>query len=169
MAIIFRDQKLTEHMRRRPKATPITRLRSMETATRIARLLVLGARQRCEWRCLCSKAAYVVRLGEKGVKRHEMPCNHILDAYLHIDCSGIDGSSLGSDSKGLLFPTALGRTRRLSSRPMTQADAYRIIARWTREAAIARRIGDHSFRAKGITEYLRKRRPPRNRTADGTL
>ncbi len=38
---------------------------------------------------------------------------------------------------------------------MTQANAYRMIARRARAAGIATRIGDHSFRATGITEYLK--------------
>ena len=43
----------------------------------------------------------------------------------------------------------------LSNRPMTQADAYRMIRRRSVEASIITKIGDHSFRATGITEYLR--------------
>ena len=38
---------------------------------------------------------------------------------------------------------------------MTQADAYRMIRRCSVEASILTKIGDHSFRATGITEYLR--------------
>lgn len=93
-----------------------------------------------------------VRLHEKGGKRHEMPCHHNLDAYLH---AYIDGAELDGDDKGLLFRTALGRTGLLSDRPMTQADAYRMIRRRAAEAGIFTRIGNHSFRATGITEYLR--------------
>jgi integrase/recombinase XerC len=38
-----------------------------------------------------------VRLHEKGGKRHEMPCHHNLEAYLH---AYIDGCALGGDPKG---------------------------------------------------------------------
>jgi site-specific recombinase XerD len=93
-----------------------------------------------------------VRLHEKGGKRHEMPCHHNLDTYLH---AYIDGAQLAGDEKGLLFRTALGRTGRLSDRPMTQADAYRMIRRRAADAGIFTKIGNHSFRATGITEYLR--------------
>jgi site-specific recombinase XerC len=65
-----------------------------------------------------------VRLHEKGGKRHEMPCHHNLDTYLH---AYIDGAQLAGDDKGLLFRTALGRNGFLSDRPMTQSDAYRMI------------------------------------------
>ena len=93
-----------------------------------------------------------VRLHEKGGKRHEMPCHHNLDAYLH---AYIDGAGLGGNPKNILFPTALGRTGLLSGRAMTQSDAYRMIRRRASEAGIATKIGNHSFRATGITEYLR--------------
>lgn len=93
-----------------------------------------------------------VRLHEKGGKRHEMPCHHNLDAYIH---AYIDGAGLSGSPKNTLFPTAQGRTGLLSSRPMSHADAYRMIRRRAIEAGIATKIGNHSFRATGITEYLR--------------
>ena len=93
-----------------------------------------------------------VRLHEKGGKRHEMPCHHNLEAYLH---AYIEGAGLKGSPKALLFPTAIGRTGKLSNRPMTQSDAYRMIARRAANAGILTKIGNHSFRATGITEYLR--------------
>jgi site-specific recombinase XerD len=93
-----------------------------------------------------------VRLHEKGGKRHEMPCHHNLEKYLH---AYIEAAGIGENPKNLLFPTALGRTGLLSTRPMTQDNAYRMIGRRAVEAGIATKIGNHSFRATGITEYLR--------------
>src|SRR5271169_1360579 len=93
-----------------------------------------------------------VRLHEKGGKRHEMPCHHNLDAYLH---AYIDAAGIGGNPKNILFPTAQGRTGLLSTRPMSQPDAYRMIGRRALDAGIATKIGNHSFRATGITEYLR--------------
>lgn len=93
-----------------------------------------------------------VRLHEKGGKRHEMPCHHNLDAYLH---AYIEGTGLAGDDKGYLFRTARGRTRRLTTEPMRQPDAYRMITRRAHAAGIWTRIGNHSFRATGITEYLK--------------
>ena len=46
-----------------------------------------------------------VRLHEKGGKRHEMPCHHNLETYLH---AYIDGCGLAGDPKGPLFRT-IGR------------------------------------------------------------
>jgi site-specific recombinase XerD len=93
-----------------------------------------------------------VRLHEKGGKRHEMPCHHNLDAYLH---AYVEGVGIGNDEQGHLFRTALGRTGELSDRPMTQSDAWRMIRRRARAAGIGTKIGNHSFRATGITEYLK--------------
>jgi integrase len=93
-----------------------------------------------------------VRLHEKGGKRHEMPCHHNLEEYLH---AYIEGAQLAGGGKALLFRTAIGRTGTLSERPMSQADAYRMIRRRAADAGILTRIGNHSFRATGITEYLR--------------
>ncbi len=93
-----------------------------------------------------------VRLHEKGGKRHEMPCHHNLDEYLQ---AYIEGAQIGADAKGYLFRTALGRTRQLSERPMYQVDVYRMIRRRAQDAEVHTKIGCHSFRATGITEYLR--------------
>lgn len=92
-----------------------------------------------------------VRLHEKGGKRHEMPCHHNLDEYLH---AYIDGGQLG-DGKGVLFRTAPARSGQLCDRPMTQPDVYRMIRRRAVAAGVATRIGCHTFRATGITENLR--------------
>jgi site-specific recombinase XerD len=93
-----------------------------------------------------------VRLHEKGGKRHEMPCHHNLDEYLH---AYIQGAGIETDAKGALFRTVRGRTNQLSDKPMSQADAYRMIRRRAFDADIRTKIGNHSFRATGITEYLR--------------
>ncbi|KAI5911899.1 tyrosine-type recombinase/integrase [Azoarcus sp. PA01] len=93
-----------------------------------------------------------VRLHEKGGKQHEMPCHHNLEEYLH---AYIEGAQLAGAGKAFLFRTAIGHTGRLSERPMSQADAYRMIGRRAANAGILTRIGNHSFRATGITEYLR--------------
>jgi site-specific recombinase XerD len=93
-----------------------------------------------------------IRLQEKGGKQHEMPCHHNLETYLH---AYINAAQLAGDGKGLLFRSMLGRTGQLSNQPMTQADAYRMVRRRAGDADILTKIGNHSFRATGITEYLR--------------
>jgi site-specific recombinase XerD len=93
-----------------------------------------------------------VRLHEKGGKRHDVPANHNLDQYLE---TYIESTGLGTDPKGPLFRTVLGKTDRLLRRPMTQADAYRMIRRRAKAAGIHTKIGNHTFRATGITAYLK--------------
>lgn len=94
-----------------------------------------------------------VRLHEKGGKHHEMPCHHKLDGYLHDYVEALKVT--GTEPKAWLFPTTEGQSGRLTARPMGQADVYRMIRRRTRDAGIETRICCHTFRATGITEYLR--------------
>ena len=92
-----------------------------------------------------------VRLQEKGGKQHEMPCHHNLDEYLNAYLEALQST----DRKAFLFRSAVGRTGTLASTPMGQADVYRMIGRRALNADVQTRIGCHSFRATGITEYLR--------------
>ena len=93
-----------------------------------------------------------VRLREKGGKRHEMPCHHTLEAYLH---AYLDETGIGSDPKGWLFRTIGRGTGQLSRTPLPQANAYAMVQRRALAAGIATRVGNHSFRATGITAYLK--------------
>jgi integrase len=93
-----------------------------------------------------------VRLHEKGGKLHDVPANHHLDHYLELY---IQSAGLADDPKGPLFRTVLGKTDKLMRRPMTQADAYRMIRRRAKAARILTKIGNHTFRATGITAYLK--------------
>lgn len=93
-----------------------------------------------------------VRLHEKGGKQHEMPCHHNLDEYLQ---AYIEAAGVSATPKGHLFRTAIPHTGALTENVMTQADAYRMTRRRAAAAGIATKIGNHSFRATGITEYLK--------------
>jgi site-specific recombinase XerD len=93
-----------------------------------------------------------VRLREKGGKAHAMPCHHSLEEYLH---AYLDGAGIAEDAKGPLFRTIQRGTGRLSRAPLPQANAYMMIARRAAAAGIATRVGNHSFRATGITAYLK--------------
>ena len=93
-----------------------------------------------------------VRLREKGGKRHEMPCHHTLEEYLH---AYLDGTGIADDAKGPLFRTIGRGTGRLTRTPLPQANAYAMVQRRAVAAGISTRIGNHSFRATGITAYLK--------------
>lgn len=92
-----------------------------------------------------------IRLHEKGGKRHEVPCHHMLEEYLHayIETCGLD------DPKRPLFRTISRRTKQLSDTPLAQPEAYAMVRRRAQKAGIATRIGNHTFRATGITTYLK--------------
>jgi site-specific recombinase XerD len=91
-----------------------------------------------------------VRLHEKGGKEHEVPCHHTLEKYLdeYIAAAGIAG-----EPDGFLFRTT-GRKTGVAG-PMWQQDAYRMIQRQVRIAGLGTRAGNHTFRATGITAYLK--------------
>jgi integrase/recombinase XerC len=93
-----------------------------------------------------------VRLKEKGGKRHEMPCHHNLEAYL---TAYIEGAGLADDPKGPLFRTIGRKTKTLTRTPLPRANAYAMVQRRAAEAGLATKIGNHSFRATGITAYLK--------------
>lgn len=93
-----------------------------------------------------------VRLHEKGGKEHEMPCHHNLEVWL---ADYIDGAGLGAEPKGPLFRTIQRGTGKLSATPMVQADTHAMIRRRAAAAGIETKIGNHTFRATGITAYLK--------------
>ena len=91
-----------------------------------------------------------VRLHEKGGKEHEVPCHHALERFLdeYIAAAGIAG-----DADGLLFRSVGRRTGHAQA--LWQQDVYRMVQRRAAAAGIATKIGNHTFRATGITAYLR--------------
>ncbi len=97
------------------------------------------------------KKRWWLRLREKNGKVNEMPCHHKLEMYLdaYIVAAGIE-----NDSKGPLFRAAIGRTGKLSDRPISRVDAWYMIQRRANDAKLETSIGNHTFRATGITDYL---------------
>jgi site-specific recombinase XerD len=93
-----------------------------------------------------------VRLREKGGKQHEIPCHHNLETYI---MAYIEGAGLADDPKGPLFRTIGRGTGKLTRTPLPQANAYAMIGRRAAAAGIETKVGNHSFRATGITAYLK--------------
>jgi site-specific recombinase XerD len=97
-------------------------------------------------------SAWRLRLHEKGGKHHEMPCHHALAEALH---AYIAAAGIAQDRKGWLFRTSRGHNAMsLSEHPMSQSDAWLMIRRRAIAAGIHAQIGNHTFRATGITAYL---------------
>jgi len=93
-----------------------------------------------------------VRLREKGGKAHAMPCHHSVEEDL---TAYLEQTGIMKDGKGPLFRTIGRGTAKLTRTPLPQANAYAMIARRATAAGIMTRVGNHSFRATGITAYLK--------------
>lgn len=92
-----------------------------------------------------------LRLREKGGKVVNLPCHHHLEAYLD---AYLDGARIRNDVNGPLFRTIGRGTGQLTRTPLPQANAWAMINRRARQAGIMTKIGNHTFRATGITAYL---------------
>ena len=92
-----------------------------------------------------------VRLHARGGKRRVMPCHHNLETYLR---EYIDGAGLARNPKALLFQSYSRASRALTGNPLPQANAYAMIQRRAKAAGVTTRIGNHTFRATGVTAYL---------------
>ena len=90
-----------------------------------------------------------LRFHEKGGKELEAPCHHKLEGYLEY----MAAMGIAPDKDGALFRTT-GRATGIPRR-MVQKDAYKVIERRARQAGIKTKIGNHSLRATGITDYLK--------------
>ena len=98
------------------------------------------------------KKRWWLRLQEKNGKVNQMPCHHNLEEYLD---AYIEAAGIAADRKKPLFRSAIGKTGKLSDRPMTRGDAWRMVRRRAADAGIETPIGCHTFRATGITDYLK--------------
>ena len=97
-------------------------------------------------------SGWLIRLHEKGGKQHVMPCHHVLAEMLH---AYITAAGFAEDKKALLFATSRGHAGTLlGDKAMPQADAWRMVRKRALTAGIMAPIGNHSFRATGITAYL---------------
>jgi integrase len=89
-----------------------------------------------------------VRLQEKGGRVNEMPCHHNLEQYLD---EWIGRAGLGPDEP--LFPSF--RNDLPAGARLAQPNVFLMVRRRAAAAGIGTRINCHSFRATGITTYLK--------------
>ncbi len=78
--------------------------------------------------------------------------HHSLEEYL---TAYLEQTGILTDDKGPLFRTIGRGTDQLTRRPLPQANAYEMIRRRALAAGIGTKVGNHSFRATGITAYLK--------------
>ena len=82
-----------------------------------------------------------------------MPCHHALSEMLH---AYVAAAGIADDRKGWLFRTSPGHNATvLTEQPMNQTDGWRMVRRRAAAAGIAAPIGNHTFRATGITNFWR--------------
>jgi len=96
---------------------------------------------------------WFLRLREKRRQATRSPRALCARAYLD---AYIEAAGLVAEPKAPLFCSALRRTGLLTRRPMRQGDAYKMIRRRALKAGIAAKIGCHTFRATGITNFLER-------------
>ena len=72
----------------------------------------------------------------------------------------LDVSRHRARGRGCCCVVRVARTGELTENPLSQADVYRMIRRRALAAGIRTQIGYHTFRATGITEYLRNAGKP---------
>lgn len=118
---------------------------------------VLGLRARDVFR---QSRRLWLRFQEKGGRVLDVPCHHELEDIL---TNWIEAAGLSETPDAPLFqsfaralPHSAG-TRILSGRAMSQSDAWEMLQRRARAAGIDTAICNHTFRATGITVYLKNR------------
>jgi integrase len=91
-----------------------------------------------------------IRLQEKGGKVNEMPCHHNLEKYLD---EWLAAAKLVDDAGAPLFPSF--RNGVLTRVPLAQTNVHQMVRLRAAQAGIRTKLNCHSFRATGITTYLR--------------
>jgi site-specific recombinase XerD len=95
---------------------------------------------------------YWFRLHEKGGKYHELPAHHIAEEYLD---QYLEAAGLREMKDSPLFQTAPGRSRKLTGLRLQRQEAWAMVKRRALAAGVSTEACNHTFRASGITNFLR--------------
>ena len=90
--------------------------------------------------------------------RSRAPGSHSVGRKIH--SGGSIGNRLEKEPQSPLFPASIGKTGKLSRRPLVRTDAADMLKRRLKQAGLPAHYSPHSFRATGITNFLEN---------DGTL
>lgn len=155
------------------KTAEITKEQIRQLLAAIDTESVVGLRDRCLIRTLiytAARAGAVARLRrkdfyhsgnqpffrfhEKGGKSREIPVRHELEEDLrrYLEAAQL----VEADPKTPLFPTAVRREKRFTSRAMDGSDVARMIRRRMTEARLPANLTAHSFRVAAITDLIRQ-------------
>ena len=96
---------------------------------------------------------FLLRFKEKGGKEKELPVHHKLEELLdqYLKATGLD-----KEPGSPLFPAAIGKSGKLSRRPLVRTDAADMLKRRLKQAGLPAHYSPHSFRATGINERANK-------------
>jgi len=108
------------------------------------------------------KKRWWLRLREKGGKVNEMGCHHKLEQFLD---EYIAAAGIADDKKGPLFRAAIGRTGKLSERPMSRVDAWYMVQRRSKDAGFGDRHRQPLLSRHRHHRLSRKRRGHQHRQA----
>jgi site-specific recombinase XerD len=95
---------------------------------------------------------YWFRLHEKGGRYHELPVHHKAEEYLDLY---LDEAGLREQKDAALFQTSPGKSRKLTGDRLQRQEAWAMIKRRASMAGVSTDACNHSFRASGITNFLR--------------
>ena len=99
------------------------------------------------------KRSYL-RLHEKGGRYNQVPAHHLVQEYVD---AYVEAAGIADEPDTPLFRSA-GRGARggvLQSGGLSRQNVAAMVKRRAKKAALPSRISPHSFRATGITEYMR--------------
>ena len=93
------------------------------------------------------------RLHEKGGQYNVVPAHHVAQEYVD---AILEAANIGEDRRAPLFRSCEpGHRDALQNRAMLRLGAFKMIKSRARKAGLPAETCAHSFRATGITEYLR--------------
>jgi len=94
-----------------------------------------------------------LRIHGKGGVEVDIPVHHQLAEYLDLY---IEKAGLAGDKEGFLFRSTRGKTKQLTTRPMSRVDAWKMVQRRLENAGLGgyAGFGCHSFRATCGTNFL---------------
>lgn len=99
---------------------------------------------------ICGRRGYL-KLKEKGGKEIDAPCHHELDEAME---AWLTASGLSDQRNHPLFPAIPGG-KTILNQPLNRMTTLVMVNSLAKRAGIKRHISNHTFRATGITAYLR--------------
>ena len=145
----------SESSRPKPELRPLWRLSKGSERNGVSDVNRYSCSYTCKWRSvnyylifhsLMKAMPSLILSVEK-----ELPVHHKLEELLdhYLKASGLE-----KEPGSPLFPASIGKTAKLSRRPLARTDAADMLKRRLNQAGLPAHYSPHSFRATGITNFL---------------